>query len=1086
MYVKKNLMFLFAVLALALPLMLVGTASAKYMADGGTPNGLGGWQKPSDGVCVAYIASDGTMSVIPGITTNRDCQAQLIPVTLVSAASGTLLSNGCTIAANNVNGFKYAAPGSSTCVKVDGSGNILSAISMVNKDRDAQMCIALGGQLANAVAGGVITTTTNTHANGTAAMCLAYGFQYAGQNAAGTPNAFSSITGGGGVAQSAGAGYCYTTMNMTSLYGTSSACPSSSTTATTSYDWSFSSSKCTYSLGIAGYANAALTKGDGSTLVAAGGFIDLSQFTTMGTCLWNGGSWSNWNPQPVSGATVSLGTTPNTSKIYVMNWNVDTPDSDNGCLHCHSTTVQTNGPVNRQKDSYLMTGHKNMLRKVVAGTPWAGPDGVVYTTDGTNTLNFTTGQAFLASSSTYTTLTYIYGDWMAALPTIEYPGVYYGCGNCHTAGYSDSVNVGVQALGSSGYVGAQPPAATIYSASVATGVHWDLEGITCSRCHNAAVPSVPVTTMATSSFSNTHALSGGMGALAAGPGRTNLCFGCHQSTSGITTPAQIPVGVSHGAAYGRDFNGHVLGNSFLNSPHARFTGTMAKNALGENDLVDPTTGKGNDNGTAAYYNSLFRGYTCFQSPSSSSEAQSKADGTKIASKEDCDALYACSLPGYSTQAACTSATPTAGVWASSWRADDGSTGDNVNGTCTTCHDVHNSLFVASEVGSAMKKDCQDCHDSSTTNGADYKALVPSAPQINGATIDHPMIAGTPFDTSKYDNACVVCHMASQAVINGNQTSMLAHLWRISTDPNYNTFPTQAQFYGGICTVHTGTVDAYGNLASDISSTLCANNSGSWTVVTKNRLANTAPETITSGSYTIGTTDTNAVWVDLDLACGQCHGGSLGGAATANGAPYFTKVQLAAFAPSIHQSAPTTTTAPIQIFTTGTYSTGSNCSSTNALTACFTDGTQNAPAGTALSVKWGDGSIDTSTVGQTLTHTYPRPGTYRIYELVPGAIGPNEFLISVPVKYTISGLVTSSTGTLLNNATVVLKLNGHTRAAMRTPTTGTNTGSFSFSNNVYGGTTGYTLVPYLRGYTFNPVTVPSLTMSTSITITAVSP
>ena len=84
-----------------------------------------------------------------------------------------------------------------------------------------------------------------------------------------------------------------------------------------------------------------------------------------------------------------------------------------------------------------------------------------------------------------------------------------------------------------------------------------------------------------------------MGALAAGVGRNNLCFGCHQSiaknwpaqggAAGGTTqydPTLIPTGVSHGAAAGRDFNGHVLGNSFLNSVHARYAGVNNNAANG--------------------------------------------------------------------------------------------------------------------------------------------------------------------------------------------------------------------------------------------------------------------------------------------------------------------------------------------------------------------------------------------------------------------------------------------------------------------------------------------------------------------------
>jgi hypothetical protein len=77
----------------------------------------------------------------------------------------------------------------------------------------------------------------------------------------------------------------------------------------------------------------------------------------------------------------------------------------------------------------------------------------------------------------------------------------------------------------------------------------------------------------------------------------------------------------------------------------------------------------------------------------------------------------------------------------------------------------------------------------------------------------------------------------------------SHLFRISVDPAYRTFPTSAEFLGN----------------------------------TK-KIANTAPD----GTFT------NAVWTDLDRACGRCHGGE----APSSGFP-LTKKQLAKFAKDMH-------------------------------------------------------------------------------------------------------------------------------------------------------------------------------------------
>ena len=87
---------------------------------------------------------------------------------------------------------------------------------------------------------------------------------------------------------------------------------------------------------------------------------------------------------------------------------------------------------------------------------------------------------------------------------------------------------------------------------------------------------------------------------------------------------------------------------------------------------------------------------------------------------------------------------------------------------------------------------------------------------------HPSGPGTPLEEMAEEpyEACVACHMPEGM-----------HLWRINVDPSYSTLPAGAL---------TTTVNA-----------------------------NAAPD----GTYT------NAVWADLDHACGQCHGGGTNQATT---------------------------------------------------------------------------------------------------------------------------------------------------------------------------------------------------------------
>ena len=108
---------------------------------------------------------------------------------------------------------------------------------------------------------------------------------------------------------------------------------------------------------------------------------------------------------------------------------------------------------------------------------------------------------------------------------------------------------------------------------------------------------------------------------------------------------------------------------------------------------------------------------------------------------------------------------------------------------------------------------------------------------------HPTTPGTPGGMAIADGneseACEICHMPGAL-----------HLFRINTDVNYTI---------------------------------------------KDDFSVTGPDnTYPDGSYT------QAVWNDLDMSCGQCHGGSAGPYATKNGAPYMSKAYLAAVAPNMHQ------------------------------------------------------------------------------------------------------------------------------------------------------------------------------------------
>ena len=104
--------------------------------------------------------------------------------------------------------------------------------------------------------------------------------------------------------------------------------------------------------------------------------------------------------------------------------------------------------------------------------------------------------------------------------------------------------------------------------------------------------------------------------------------------------------------------------------------------------------------------------------------------------------------------------------------------------------------------------------------------------------------------------------------------------------------------------------------------------------------------------------TNAVWVDIDMACGQCHGGSFGKTATHNGAPYFTKAGLAAGAANMHHiaAAPVAPVVSSAALTTTGYQVSFTDTSTDADDSGNTD---------VVAVNWGDGATSTGARGGSL-------------------------------------------------------------------------------------------------------------------------
>ncbi len=1119
---------------LALLAFATGPAGAVYVGDGSVQNGTTdvgtgittNWDITDYGVCVTGIQADGTIVFDATKTSRPGC------LTVKFSNDAALTSEALCLGDSDLNGGSHFW--TSTCVANDGT-----FISLNGLDRTATMCTQA------ALKAGKTSGTMTSKCTGA--------WTYRGPAGDGAP------------------GFCYTGVLMPH-YNSSATCP----TSTVGYSWSAGDGgsvcvdsaktdaatcntspagypdlywneilgscvnkskakadctgslvwtawdRCTNSYGITGYPSTAIVNKKKTAFTAVPNQttqLDLSAMT-QGQCLLAGGSWS-------TGVTKSSDVTEQTEPPFPADSTVAAvTGSRAGCLECHNNTSQYNGYAERWKTSYLETGHKNMLRKVTPGLSWAGADGQAYTTDGNNPIDFVHGS--ITVNGNEQNLYYVYGDWMAPLPSVVYgtngylsaPGATngYTCAACHSTGWSNSTagvcypdstkttsatcltpNTWVPSTGVQGISGAEPQA----SFPGITGItgKWDRDGIICSRCH-ASVFATTGTNVNGASFAgptgtSTHNTTAKNTTSEA---NTNICFGCHQSpattyvaatinsvtypaNAKILDPTMIPTGAGHGSNWGREFNGHVLGNEFLNSPHARFNGSIVPNSVGKYDLAT---------NLPANYSSAFKGYVC---RSSTTAGGSSVLATVIKSGviEPIKTLEDCNIANGKPAGDTTSY--------GYWQAES-------TGNCTTCHDVHQSLFdpTATE---PIRRECTTCHDNTTAPA--------TTPQVDLAVINHLKTKGTPLENmaTEPNESCEICHMPKPTA-----EGFPMHLWRINTDAAYDTFPSQNEFYG------TGGA-------------------------TKDRRAKTAPE-----SYMVGATPAtyaNAVWVDIDLTCGQCHGG--GANSTDNPVkiipgvvvPYYTKAELAAVAAGMHDAAGVSYLVNFTASATGltanvaasvdcggtcpsltydwnwgdglahgtdasmshTYATGGSktialtvsltsngktvgsytrslnlvavdappvvagtCTfNANNWTMAFVDSSTDDGAPVQVVVDWGDGTNKTiTTEGASASHLYARTGTFTVTQRATDSklhTATRTCATAVPAYFTISGTVTSGHAAL-GGAKIQIKLGSTLVKTLTSSTVPASLGTFTTGATLKPGT--YTLMISKAGYIFPATTV----------------
>ena len=636
-----------------------------------------------------------------------------------------------------------------------------------------------------------------------------------------------------------------------------------------------------------------------------------------------GGTWSLWGAGKCVGSWVMPDSSTYTPPLYTGTTN---PGPGDQCLRCHRSDTEWNTNRVRDTEDFLLTGHKNMGRKVTptapgSGKPWAGPDGTIYPSDDSGNV-FTWINGTVTVSSTPQQLFWIYGDWLAPLPRSFHAGsTSYTCGRCHMTGWVNRTDTTMEPELSFPGIRTGPPARTI------TG-SWDLYGITCSRCHGSSVEDAGGTCSVANIFD---------------PAACTAASGTW--TAGLPWPAAFGRGATHHA--------DVTNFDAVNGGYC--TNLQIRNA---------------NKYTCEYFSGTW--YSVCSDDRWQTEAQCIATsgcinpgnnhGLNYTSQATCEAGTAgeCSIPVYTTQAGCVnggacsltqyntaaSCTGGGGVWtagawtpaasgwwttktAGTWTTSYCSIGTCSNPTYTTqptCianggtwTNTWTDLFSCMDAGGKwtgtkqrrgqlITSLCMDCHRQETS-GNPYDSTNPAGNLKVGpahgtvAFVSHPhgnQFLNSPhgkfngtfaqIGTGKFEynmsglykswfmtegeaantgNGCTGCHDVHQSVVKEtgqehaiheectdchakNLGSILhpsgtgtplehigtapaetcvschmpegVHLFRINADPSYSTFPMAA--VSGVVNANT-TVD--GNYAS-------------------------------------------AVWVDVDLACGQCHGG----------------------------------------------------------------------------------------------------------------------------------------------------------------------------------------------------------------------
>ncbi|HJQ98567.1 MAG TPA: PKD domain-containing protein [Candidatus Polarisedimenticolaceae bacterium] len=503
----------------------------------------------------------------------------------------------------------------------------------------------------------------------------------------------------------------------------------------------------------------------------------------------------------------------------------------------------------------------------------------------------------------------------------------------------------------------------------AAGSDWGLQGVQCAMCHSTSKPArddliqvVPAGVIGPPAAGAPKSASG-HNQTEYGTHLIDICYTCHGTAANpiTTNPASvIPVSAGDFALTSKGLA--PIANQFLNSPHAKYVGDSSKVDVGNKikytstfegyvcrvgiGKLSATTYPNSTACTAAgytWYTTTSNGAFCYHSQTSCQALPGGQWATTFAATTYpwaadtggpgavCGAVGSGSIittvyrngaahkiPNVDStiNPACTNAgdggaqSGAGGLWLKDGETSPGDPPDTAQGNCMTCHDVHWALADPDPEAEPLRRECTTCHMNSGTSASE-------APQVSLLTINHQGGVGTPLEHvgTEPASACESCHMPESA---DGKSPM--HLWRINTDPNYVTMGAGQ--------------------------------------------ANTTPD----GAYAA------AAWVDLDHACGQCHGGGTSQDAEHQPVPpalYRTRASLALVAQGMHAASGANFAVTFRTTVTGLQV------NADASVDCGTDSVGNPVPCPAFIYDWTWGDGGSHGAGDPASHTYATGGTYPI-------------------------------------------------------------------------------------------------------------